>query len=157
MERREFLTAMGGATTAVLAGCGGDGGPTATATNQGEVVVTVEMSTRSFDPAIAEINVGEAVEWVNQTNEVRRINPIDAIDDPNVDVEDWDWGEPGPAGTAARSVMQPEGGRVTRTFNREGVFAYEDSLLTQFQACGVVRVGDADPVEESSLPCAAFM
>lgn len=143
MDRRKFLAAIGGAATVVTAGCGGDDGGTETPT--GEVVQSIELTggiTGEFDPTTTSIETGEAVEWVNNTDEDRRIVP-----DSNVNgAEQWSFG------SEEASTMESGGGTVTRTFNQAGVHVFVDELSTRFQTCGAVAVGDAS-LDDMSLPC----
>lgn len=156
MDRRDYLVALSGVTTTLLAGCGGDSEPTDSPTPSGEVVETITIETRSFEPAVVRIEVGEAVEWVNETGDERGIEPIDNISS-ETEVREWSWGDPPSGQTVTRHLMQPDGGSVTRTFNQPGIYVYADSQLTEFQACGAVLVGEDAEIDESNLPCAAFM
>lgn len=139
MDRRKFLGAVSATITGFFAGCGGGGDAAGGGGGGGEVTATIELqSDDKYHPKTVSIAPGEAVEWVNKTGTRREVRATSDVDG----AENWDF----------QGRMEPDGGTATHTFQEGGVYAFHDSLNTQFLSCGAVAVGDASS-EDASLPC----
>lgn len=136
MNRRNLLVTASGILVSVLAGCGGggdDGG------EQGEIVETIELrDDDAFHPKTVSISPGEAVEWVNKTGSTREVRATSNVDG----AEEWDF----------QGRMEANDGSTVYTFQEPGVYAFHDSINTEFLTCGAVAVGEAS-IEDVSLPC----
>ena len=140
MNRRQFLTATGVASITTLAGCGGGGDGGSTPTPEPESIsVTVEISDdETFDPPVVAVRPGESVEWVNTTEEGRRVRANNELD------RSTEW----------NMTLELEPGESSAfTFEEEGVYSYHEPAETWFLMCGAVMVGDVDTVQASELPC----
>lgn len=137
MKRRQYIAAVGAASVTFLAGCGDDGG--ASGEPQGDVGATVSITGDGYDPQVPSIEAGEAVEWVNDTDE--EVTVVDSAGTSTYDGSDWDF-----------SVDIPPGESGSYTFDESGAYGFHDESLTQFNMCGAVIVGDASE-DDVSLPC----
>lgn len=148
MQRRKFLTALGGAvTTAAFAGCGGGGEESQAPTYgtqsteiSGEPAATIELTSTGFEPVESEsVPVDAPVEFVNTTDVVKNLH-----DDVAGDLHSWNLEYP---------EWQP-GESVYFTFSEAGVYAFRDKAATRFQACGAIPVGEEYTTEDiPNLPC----
>lgn len=139
MNRRQFLTATGVASITTLAGCGG-GGEESTATPAPESIsVTVEIADdETFDAPVVAVEPGESVNWLNDTDESRRVRANSELDRS----ADWNM-----------TLELEPGEEKAFTFEEEGVYSYHEPTETWFLMCGAVMVGDVDAVQPSELPC----
>jgi plastocyanin len=139
MNRRQFLTATGVASITTLAGCGGGGGGGTPTPEPESISVTVEISDdETFDPPVVAVRPGESVEWVNTTEEGRRVRANNELD------RSTEW----------NMTLELEPGESSAfTFEEEGVYSYHEPAETWFLMCGAVMVGDVDTVQASELPC----
>ncbi len=121
-----------------LAGCsgGGDGGDGGGSNGNSGNTTEVELVATAFDPVVVEIDVGAAVEWVNNDPYEHDVTAAQLTDAG----EDWSYSE-----TLAASS------RTEQTFDSAGVYEYYCSIHGESSMCGAVVVGDASL--EQSLPC----
>lgn len=150
MQRRKFLTAMGGAAiTAAFAGCGGGGGGgeqgpvygQQMSEYSGEVAATFEVTENGFDPVRAgSVPVDGTVEFVNTTDTVRNLDAdggVSGLSDWGLEAAEWQPGQ-----------------SVYFTFTEAGIYAFRDNEDTRFMACGAVAVGEDNTAEDiPDLPC----
>jgi len=150
MQRRKFLTAMGGAvTTAAFAGCGGGGGgsqnegPTygqQTTEYSGDVAATVEYSDGGFEPRkVGPIPVDGTVEFVNGTDSTHNLasDKVGELPSWNLSQSEWEAGQ-----------------SVYFTFTEANIYAFRNKSRTRFNTCGAVVVGEDNAIEDiPNLPC----
>jgi|GEM_PF-6121184 len=149
MQRRKFLTAMGGAvTTAAFAGCGGGGGSQNTGGEygqqtteySGDVAATVEYADGGFDPRkVGPIPVDGTVEFVNGTDSTHNLASDKVGDLPSWSLSQSEW-------EAGQSVYF--------TFTEANIYAFRNKSRTRFNTCGAVVVGEDKTIEDiPNLPC----
>lgn len=139
MKRRQFLAATGAASITALAGCGGAGGDSTDTPAQSSIAATVTIAEDdSYDPPIVEVEEGESVEWVNETDKERDLRANGEMDNS----VEWEL-----------DLQIPAEGSAAHTFDESGVYSYHDAEETWFLMCGAVAVGDSSEDDVGNLPC----
>lgn len=142
MDRRTALQRVAVLTMPALAGCGGDGGNEPTATETVPVAQTVEITEDGFSDANVTItNVGEGVEWVNNTDTTHTIVSAKFT----TGGKDWEF-----------ETTVEGGGSAATDFEEEGVYEYQTSEFDAEEKCGVILVGskfNTPAYRHPGLPC----
>lgn len=135
MKRRHFLSATAAVTSLGLAGCTGDDGGD-DEIDSDDIVDTIVLESREFNPLKISIDVQDALEWENAESERAEIRPIDDLGD------EWDI-----------ELDLAEGETGTYRFDSPGIFAFRERHRTSWTTCGAVAVGDNDEDDIPPLPC----
>lgn len=136
MKRRDILAATAAVGSIGVAGCLGDEEEIEPVPDPEDIVETISIERRDFEPATIDIDVGDAVEWVNNRDTRSEIVHTSGVG------EDWELSEEILAGES-----------FALAFNMPGVFAYHDRHVTEFEMCGAVAVGDDGLDDIPPLPC----
>lgn len=132
MRRRTLLLAMSGSMAAGTAGCLG-GGDDADVSEDAEVI---EVTNDGFSTQRIEVDPGTTVAWENHLDREAEV-ASQTFDDG---ATEWEFDE----------TIDPDS-FVEHTFEDDGVYQFWESIMSQFNACGAVLVGDVD--HDESMPC----
>lgn len=138
MGRRELLGTTGCAALVGAAGCLGSMlGDDEPDVAEEDIAETIVLDDREFDPMTVEIEPGEAIEWVNESEEDYELRTNDTYGE----TDDWDL----------EADLSP-GDSTAHLFEEEGYYAFHEAIHTSLRMCGGVAVGRPED-EMPSLHC----